>query len=29
MKGILKGEELNKRRVKEAYKVKYKIEEGA
>jgi hypothetical protein len=29
MEGILKGEELDKRRVKEACKAKHKIEGGA
>jgi hypothetical protein len=29
MEGILKGEELNKRRAKEARKARYKIEGGA
>jgi hypothetical protein len=29
MEGILKGEELNKRRAKEARKARHKIERGA
>jgi hypothetical protein len=29
MEGILKGEELDKRRAKEAYKAKHKIEKKA